>query len=459
LVAVILALMSIVVRFVRSSGDTRQQLKWFGFGAACTLTVDLLGALPGLAALRVLGPLILLAGIGLGIFRYRLYDVDRLINRTLVYGSLTVALVSMFAALDVTLALIVGHGSAALAAVSAFIGALLLRPARDHIQNFVDRTFDRRRYDSLRMLTGLGQLSDDLGPEPEAVQAALRSALRDPSAAVYYRANDGHALIDGDGVPVMPVAGDAATDAVMRGTHDIGLLLHRSPDSQLVRAVLAAAGPALEHARLQAQLRVQLAEVRASRNRVIAAGDAERRRIERDLHDGAQQRLVGLALHIQSAKRREAYDGDIEELLTFAVDQIRAGVDDIRLLVHGILPPTLSASGLGPALDELADRTGAVITCDLTRRYTDEHEATVWFVACEGVVNAMKHAAGSPVLVSVTNPPGQLVVVVTDTGPGGADVDGDGLRNLADRVEAAGGRFRVISGRDGTRLSAEIPCG
>ncbi|HWB37956.1 MAG TPA: histidine kinase, partial [Rugosimonospora sp.] len=257
----------------------------------------------------------------------------------------------------------------------------------------------------------------------------------------------------------------AAGRPVHRAGHDIAVIvpgalpgtLPGTVDEQRFAAVVPAAATALEHARLQAELGVQLAAVRASRGRIVAAGDAERRRIERDLHDGAQQRLVGLAVHIQSARRGADHPPEVSHLLSFTVEQLQAGVDEIRALVHGILPPALVAGGLPAALAELRD---VAVTCDLAARPDPGIEATAWFVACEGVANARKYAAGAPVSVSVLAPDGRLVVEVCDHGPGGARADGEGLRHLADRVEAHGGRLAVHSpAGGGTRLVAELPCG
>jgi signal transduction histidine kinase len=237
------------------------------------------------------------------------------------------------------------------------------------------------------------------------------------------------------------------------------VVVHADTDPARTATVLRAAAPVLEHARLQAELLVQLAEVRASRARLVDAADTERRRIERDLHDGAQQRLVGLALHVQSTRRRSPPPPPIDELLAFTVEQLHAGVEEIRALVRGILSPALVTGGLPAALDEVAGVGTVSVDCRIRRRLDPSIEATAWFVVCEGVANATKHASGEPVDVRVSVEDGQLEVRVTDAGPGGADPKGDGLRNLADRVEAHGGRLSIDSPvGDGTRLSAELPC-
>jgi len=460
-VSILLALASLVVRARRRRGEQRQQLKWFGYAAGCAVTLNLLAILPGLAWLRLLGVLAVLTGLGLGIFRYRLYAVDRLINRTLVYGILSVALLAGFAALDVTLAVVIGRSSVLTAAVSAFVVALLLRPGRDRVQDLVDRTFDRRTHDSVRLLHALGQRVGHERVDPQIVVSTLQRALHDPDLRVYFRTRQPPSIVDGNGAAVDQLsvgAGQVADPVNLRGAA-VAVLVHVPVEPALLAAVLRAAAVVLEHARVQVELLVQLAEVRASRARLAAAADAERRRIERDLHDGAQQRLVGLALHVQSAKRREAYPPGVVDLLTFTVEQLHAGVEDIRALVHGILPPALAASGLPAALQDLALRGEVSVACRITDRLDPGVEAAAWFVACEGVANATKHAPGRLVRVEAATAAAWLTVTVSDDGPGKADPAGDGLRNLADRVEAHGGRLTVHSPPGaGTRLVAELPC-
>ncbi|HEV7647655.1 MAG TPA: histidine kinase [Actinophytocola sp.] len=460
-VGIVLGLAALAGRARRSAGEVRQQVKWFAYGAGCGLVLNFAGDLTGVVWISLLGATAVLTGIGLGIFRYRLYDIDRLINRTAVYGAVSVALVAGFAALDVTLAAIVGRDSVAIAAVSAFVVALLLRPGRDRAQHLVDRIFDRRSHDAVSIMRALGQRVGQEPVGPDAVRAALRRSLRDPSLCLYLYLREADVLVDGDGRRVgdLPVAAGQVVDPVTQDGQNIALLVHAPTEPALLRAVVRAGAVVLEHARLQAELLVQLAEVRASRARLAAAGDIERRRIERDLHDGAQQRLVGLALHLQSAKRRSSYPAEFTDLLTFATEQLHAGVEDIRALVHGILPPALAASGLAAALAELARPGEVAVSCGIPARLEPGVEATAWFVACEGVANAVKHASGHLVRVDVSVATDRLLVEVSDDGPGGADADGDGLRNLADRVEAHGGSLRVESPRGaGTRLHAELPC-
>src|SRR6266581_2424690 len=297
---------------------------------------------------------------------------------------------------------ITGRGSTVAAAVSAFVAALLLRPARVWVQDIVDRIYDRRAYNGVRLMRQLGQRVGRDVIDPDRVREALRTALHDRQLDVFYpvRGLAVGSLVDGAGGPV-DLAAEAAGRAVVpvrRAGHEIAVVVHGPIDETQLAAIMPAAATALEHARLQADLSVQVAALRASRGRIVAAGDAERRRIERDLHDGAQQRLVGLAVHIQSARRGAKHPSDADELLTFTVAQLQAGVAEIRALVHGILPPSLVSGGLPTALAELGDVT---VICDMTSRPHPDIEAAAWFMACEGVANARKHAPGSPIEITV----------------------------------------------------------
>jgi len=453
---VLLGVFGLVARARRSRGDLRQQILWFAYGASVAVALNLAAFLTGLGWLRLFGVVAVLLGIGLGIFRYRLYDVDRLINRTLVYGLVTLAALAVYGAFAVVGGAVVGGRSTVVAAVAAFVVALVLRPLRDLSQGLIDRTFDRRAHSAVRLLRALGERVGHDTVSPDTVVAALRRALRDPTLTVLFRVRATGRLVTAAGDPAPPLDGPV-TEVAPRG-EPVAVLRHAPVDPALLTAVTRASAVVLEHARLQAELLVHLAEVRASRARLVEAADAERRRVERDLHDGAQQRLVGLALHVQSTRRRlPAVDGSLDALLSFVVDQLDAGVADLRALVNGLHPPALETAGLGAALADLA-RPGAVeVDTVLDGRSAPLVEATAWFVACEGVANAVKHAPGHPVRVTARLD-GALTLSVVDGGPGGADADGPGLRGLRDRVEATGGTLTVASPPGGgTRLTAVLP--
>jgi signal transduction histidine kinase len=228
--------------------------------------------------------------------------------------------------------------------------------------------------------------------------------------------------------------------------------------------VCAAASLTLENERLQAELRARLVELQASRARLVEATDIERRRIERDLHDGTQQRLVSIAMSLGLLEAKlPAPATAVQPLVREARDALALALAELRELTHGINPPLLTERGLPAALDELCRRAALPAHLDLAldRRLPDQIESAAYFMASEALTNAAKHSRGSLVRVAASYVGQNLTVEVTDNGIGGVTTaGGSGLRGLADRVEALGGRFTVSSppGR-GTTLRAEIPCG
>ncbi len=231
--------------------------------------------------------------------------------------------------------------------------------------------------------------------------------------------------------------------------------------------MLERAGLAIEIARLRAEVNHQLAQVQASRARIVAAGQEERRRLERDLHDGAQQRLVSAGLTLRHAQHELGQHNGaraLSEHLDSAVAQITEAIGELRELAGGVRPAKLD-EGLDGALRELASRTPLPIEVDCesglsTRRYPPDVEATAYFVACEALTNAVKHAAASAVTLRTRSAGNWLVLTVRDDGVGGAEPGGgSGLRGLASRIAAHGGRLELQSSPGaGTTLVAHLPC-
>jgi signal transduction histidine kinase len=303
--------------------------------------------------------------------------------------------------------------------------------------------------------------------EPGTLRAALARALRDPSLTVAYWLADGERYVDADGrTATLPDGPERAVTEVQRDGRRIAALVHDpalADEPELVASAGAAAGLALENERLQAALRARLEELRASRARIVEAAQAERRRIERDLHDGTQQRLVSIAMLLGLMDSR--FDRDPSALRPL-LDQARAELSDslreLRELSQGIHPGILTERGLAAALEDLAYRARLPLELDvgLSERLPDRLEAAAYFVVSEALTNIAKHAQASAVHVRVQRTDGRAVVEIADDGVGGADrAQGSGLRGLADRVDALGGRLRVESppGR-GTVVHAEIPC-
>jgi signal transduction histidine kinase len=314
----------------------------------------------------------------------------------------------------------------------------------------------------------LGTAIVDLEPgaSPGRLRDALARALGDSTLQLAFRQPGGAGHLDTSGQAVdadrpdsgrvvAPIAGSGGAVLV----YDVGLKL----EPQLVKLTAAAASMALEHARLQAEVQAQLEQVRASRARLVEAGDAERRRLERDLHDGAQQRLVTLSLALGMARDRAAEaDPELGSLIESASKEAREALTELRELARGIHPAVLTETGLSGAIQALVERSpvATTITAVPHGRYPAAIEATAYFVVSEALANVAKHARADGAQVMIRKFPGRLLVEVSDDGAGGAlSEGGSGLRGLADRVASVGGVLRVDSPPGGgTRLEADIPC-
>jgi signal transduction histidine kinase len=315
----------------------------------------------------------------------------------------------------------------------------------------------------------LGDLILELSelPPPAQVRSALARALGDPSLEVAFWLPEQARYVDLDGRPLELPDGDNRAATVLEHADERLAALVYDPslleDRTLVEAAGAAARLALENARLHAELRAQLAEVRASRARIVEAGDAERRRLERDLHDGAQQRLLGIRLALRLARGQLGDAGRaVEELLVEADEELEGTLDELRALARGIHPAVLTEEGLAPALEALARRASVPVELEAVpvERLPAPLEAAAYFVASEALANVAKHAQASRVRIDVLRENGHLVIDISDDGVGGADAaGGSGLVGLRDRVEALNGSLRIESlPGHGTRLHAEIPC-
>jgi signal transduction histidine kinase len=301
-------------------------------------------------------------------------------------------------------------------------------------------------------------------PPPARVRVAIANALGDDSLELGFWLPGEHHYVDADGNRLDPQdRPESAVTVLEPAGQRLAILMHDPSlleDPELVEAVGAAASLALENSRLQAELRAQLAEVRASRARIVQAADAERRRLERDLHDGAQQRLLGIRLALQLARGQAGDERAVEGLLSEADAEVVGALEELRALARGIHPAILTEDGLAAALAGLARRAPIPVEFTVCReRMSASVEATAYFVAGEALANVVKHAHASRVTINVMRANGRLAIEVTDDGIGGADADGAGLRGLRDRVEALDGHLRVESpSAGGTRVTAAIPC-
>jgi signal transduction histidine kinase len=299
------------------------------------------------------------------------------------------------------------------------------------------------------------------GPS-RSLQDVLAGTLHDPSLQVAYWMPERKAFVDMSGEPVdVPVESSMrAVTMVGNDEEDLAAVVHDPAlreDSQLIEAAISAARMAIERERLAAQVRAQLEEVRASRARIVEASDAERRRVERNLHDGAQQRLVALAMRLQLAKDTST---DASALLDETTAELRIAIGEVRDLARGLHPTILTEAGLGAALEALAERAPLPVRTESSdRRYAPSLEATAYFVVAEALTNVARHAGATEARVGIVEDRGRLIVNVTDDGCGGADLaGGSGLRGLADRVAVAGGILTLTSPPGhGTLIRAEFP--
>ena len=475
--ALLLALLTgsaarVVIRYRRGTVLVRRQVKWF---ALSVLLLPLLLVVTWVAYLVsdvadvvvVVGLLVVFVSIpvsvAIAVLRHDLYDIDTLVSRTVAYTVLSGGLVAVFAVVTVGIGVVVGHGSDLAVAAATLSCAVAFSLLRRRVQGVVDGRFDRGRRDALARLAQFVDSVRDGRSEPEDVESALRSALHDPGlSVVYWLATDRRTpWRTSQGEPTTRPTGPALDVAV--GGRLLGCIAYdasaRRP--RLLRETLREAHLPLELAHSRIELRNALAETRASRARLVEAGDAERRRLERDLHDGAQQRLVAIGMSLRLAQQRADAADPMQGVLSGAVRDLQAAVAELRRLACGIRPSGLD-EGLPAAVRGLVRASPVPVDVRVTTEPVPEAVAsTAYYVAAEALTNALKHAEPGSVAVDIARVDGELRVVVTDDGPGGATVNaGSGLAGLRDRVLATGGALTVDSspGR-GTRVEARLPCG
>ncbi len=475
LAAVVLGAVSMIIRFRRAEGVERIQLKWLAAGALLLPVALVAGIVEGLLADGT-GPVTmitfgaaylgLIAAVAVALLRHGLYEVDRVISRTIAWAILSVLLLGGVVAVALLVAVPLGGGSVAGAAIAGVAAALVFDPLRRRLQRVVDRRFDRDRARAVGRVEAFAARLRDGSAQPEGIEAVLREALGDPALLLLVWLPDHGVHADVTGVErAVPVPGGGRTvTAVGRGAAPLGVIVHaerlRERPGLLADVVRSAALP-VEVVRLRCELRRRLDEVEESRARIVRAGYEERRRLERDLHDGAQQRLVALGMSLRRVQRRPGADPEVVTALDGAVGEIGEAVAGLRAIARGLRPGALDA-GLGPALADLARRSPLPVAVDgPPEGLPPEIEAAAYYVVCEAVANAVKHADATRVDVSARRRGAGLVVRIADDGCGGAAAPaGGGLAGLADRVAAHGGTMSVASppGR-GTLLEVVLPCG
>ena len=463
-VGLILGGLSLLVRFRRATGVERRQLMWVAL-AVVPLPVFVVAAFvaanagyPLLVSLASGGFVVLIpAAVGLAVLQYRLYDIDRIVSRATAYLILTLLVVAVYATIVLvaarTLGTVAGR-SPLIVSIATLAAISVVTPARRAVQDGVDRRFNRRRFDALRMVRQRVQ-----DPQPGlAIEEVLRRALHDPTLRVCYWVEDRAQWVDADGQPAHPAADAIGVSRDGRPIARVTFDPSRA-ERDLAQAAVVTAIPELDNVGLRAAIALQLVEVRESRARIAAAQAQERRRIERNLHDGAQQRLLALGLNLQAAQLNGAPDR-LCAAIGAGVAELRTAVAELRELANGLHPVVLSDGGLAAALDDLASRVPVAIDVRVAdARFPPDIEATAWFIACEAVTNAVKHADPRRITVHADQRGRTLRLTVTDDGTGGADPAGHGLRGLADRAEAAGGSLTIQSPIGaGTTITLELPC-
>lgn len=489
----------LVARLRHAEGDEVRQLRWFVYAVAVSAVAVLASALalgsptPGLLTV----PVVALAA-GLAIVKYRLYDIDLIINKTLVVGGMVALITAGYVAVVAGVGQLIGlDTSTVLPLLATAMIAVVFEPARRRMRAWADHLVYGNRptpYEALsRLSTQLGR-----GGQDAALFGALTSTLAEAVGAAEVT------LWVGSGEDLAPVASwpprtghgprQAATPTSLAllkagGASHLRPILHQGSvrgavtltkvpgealtgsEARLLDDLVAQAGLVIDHVglgvELQQRLRqisVQAAELRAAARRIVAAQDEARVRIERDLHDGAQQRLVTLALSLQSVAQRVTSTGDdaLAAQVTLARDQLSHALTELRDLARGIHPAILTQAGLEAAVSFLAERAPLPVRVDLhmDHRLAQDVEVTAYFVVSEALTNAAKHARASRISVGGGLRDGRLWIEVTDDGRGGADGRwGSGLQGLVDRLATLGGQLTVSSPvGSGTRLQAVIPC-
>jgi signal transduction histidine kinase len=490
LVLFVLAVVSMIMRFRRSTGVERQQLKWFAFAAVLLVTyfigstiVEVLGISEGawgevLSGLAFLG---LPVAVGIAILQFRLWDLDVVVRKAVVAGTLVVFAILVYAG---TVALIgsltVDRNRPALLFAIALVLGIAFRPMMRLARRVADRLVYGRRATPYEVLTefservGTSYATEDVLPRMAQVlgegsgagvaRVWLRSGRQLHQAAVWPADAGSHDAVpvSDDGVPGPP--GETTVEVRDRGEL-LGALSVRMSASdpmnpakeKLVRDLAAQAGLVLRNVRL-------VEDLRASRQRLVAAQDEERRRLERNIHDGAQQQLVALAVKARLARRLTERDpAKAAEMLGQIEAETQTALEELRDLARGIYPPLLADQGLVAALQAQSRKAPVPVTVDAdgVGRYPAEVEATVYFCALEALQNVAKYADADRTVIHLSQSNGSLSFEVADDGMGfdpGAVGSGSGLQGMADRLAAVGGSFDVRSspGR-GTTVVGRVP--
>ncbi len=497
------AFVSLAVRYRSGGREVRQQIKWIALAAAVAAASQL-AALLALAATGdasnpvtvtayVVIPVIALFGIPaiitLAILKHGLYQIDVIINRAVQYGLLSAALTGVYAGIVLGIGTLAGYaGGPVLTIAAAVTIAVLFQPVRQRARLIANRLVYGQRATPYQVLADFaedmaGQLDFDTALDRMAsILAGATGAVR---VEVWVRV--GAQLRPqviwprGSAPPAaVPLAGDAELPtfelatravAVRHGDELLGALTLQKPRNEPVTAaedkllthLASQAGLVLRNVRLTAELQATIDDLRASRRRLVKAQDEERQRIERNLHDGAQQQLVALTVQLSLLEDSAGDPAEVRQVTGQLRAGLHAALDDLRALARGIYPPLLADQGLGPALRAQAGRAPlpVQVEADGIGRYPRDAEAAVYFCILEALQNTAKYARASRAAVALSCPGGHLEFTVADDGTGfdtATASHGTGLQGMADRLAVAGGTLRISSAPgSGTTISGRLP--
>ncbi|WP_344221761.1 sensor histidine kinase [Kribbella sancticallisti] len=469
LVVVIACGASVVLRYRRGGDRTKQQLRWLILATGVVVAVmvaswivtsfELVG--PEAYSAFLLGILVLVpAAVAIAVLRYDLFEIDRILSDSVAWFLTTLIAAALLAAGVVLTGYLAGRDSAIGLTGSVFLVALLLFPLHRRLHRAVGKVLDRDRTVLVEQIERFVEQVRDGSAEPEDVETVLRSAVRDPELTLLLSDPAGTGLVNLAGTTQDPPE-DRMSVPLRTASADIGVILVRPGSMRHLRRVKLAASAArlpIEVSRLRIGLRRALTDVAESRRRLVSATIDERRRLERDLHDGAQQQLVAIGMQLRAAQYRLRAGDPVSADLELAVERLESTVGELRRLAHGVRPASLD-DGLPAALARLGAECPLPVDFEVEDAASSEVvTVTAYFVVAEAMANVLKHARASRIGINVERQEDGLRVAVIDDGIGGVPAD-KGLTALRDRVGSVGGRLTVTSEpAGGTTVEAVLPC-